>query len=60
MISLRSQVNTSQAVQRDFVELSQSLQVKTTVSGQLNLPRSVGDEGRETRQKNHTVEENQR
>ncbi|KAM4534684.1 rab GTPase-binding effector protein 2 [Fundulus diaphanus] len=28
VISLRSQVDTSQAVQRDFVELSQSLQVK--------------------------------
>lgn len=28
MISLRSQVDTSQTVQRDFVQLSQSLQVK--------------------------------
>lgn len=31
MISLRSQVDTSQTVQRDFVQLSQSLQVKLEV-----------------------------
>ncbi|XP_015234504.1 rab GTPase-binding effector protein 2 [Cyprinodon tularosa] len=53
VISLRSQVDTSQAVQRDFVELSQSLQVKLELIRQAEtleqvkeiLGESVGEAG---------------
>ncbi|KPP65514.1 rab GTPase-binding effector protein 2-like [Scleropages formosus] len=48
MISLRSQLDTSQAVQRDFVQLSQSLQVKMELIRQaesMDQVREVLEEG---------------
>lgn len=53
VISLRSQVDTSQTVQRDFVQLSQSLQVKLELIRQAEsleqvreiLEEGVGDDG---------------
>lgn len=38
VISLRSQVDTSQMVQRDFVQLSQALQVVDKIKTILGLP----------------------